>query len=218
MIVNNTWEINFSMQLVELVEPAVRDNRKLLVLDIDSTLVWADYQEVPGADTVLWVRKVPVWVKKRPGLDAFLAYCFANYDVAIWSAASKEYVQKIAEYLISGIAELTGVPRSWVFVMSGERCTQHYSFNQDNDNYRMYVLKKLQKIWTASKYKKYTRYNTLVVDDDSDTYLKNYGNAIPIAAYYGPSCDARDNDVELVRVQKILEAKRDIPNVRLSLK
>lgn len=66
MIVNNTWEINFSMQLVELVEPAVRDNRKLLVLDIDSTLVWADYQEVPGADTVLWVRKVPVWLRNDP--------------------------------------------------------------------------------------------------------------------------------------------------------
>ena len=57
---------------------------KLLVLDIDETLIFASDRSLSRpADFV-----GPYHVYKRPHLDTFLKSCLAWFDVGIWTASS----------------------------------------------------------------------------------------------------------------------------------
>ena len=86
-------------------------DRKLLVLDIDGTLVFAEYsaevsQEmlsvngkphftIPLDEDDLENRFGYIFVWKRPFVDDFLEWAFQNFDVAVWSASGKQYVSAI---------------------------------------------------------------------------------------------------------------------------
>jgi len=174
------------------------NQRKLLVLDLDSTLIWADFAHISGYDFNFTLKGQTIWVKKRPRLDDFLIEARKYYDVGVWSAAPKAYVTYIVEKLIPDA----------VFVMSGERCTDHAYFCPMGEKYR-HVIKKLSKIWDQ-RGNHYTRRNTVIVDDTPETYMLNYGNSIPIRAYVGG-----DEDTELVRVWSILNQVLPSGDVRL---
>ena len=175
--------------------------RKLLILDIDSTLVWAETTELKDYDTVLWLQDetLPVWVKKRPHVDELIEYIFTEYDIAVFSAGEYEYVRAVCRYLF--------VDRPLVFIMSAERCTLY--FTKQNLHSRI-TIKKLQKVWVCKKYKnKYRKNNTLILDDTAETYIKNHGNAIPIASYYGGK-----KDIELPRIILLLKTLVGVYDVR----
>lgn len=83
-------------------------DRKLLVLDIDGTLVFAEYDSWVDEELISLNGKphftiqfkdesdfISVW--KRPFLDEFLEWALNNFDVAIWSASGKEYVHAIVQ-------------------------------------------------------------------------------------------------------------------------
>lgn len=179
--------------------------RKLLILDLDSTIIWSDIKEIRDFDTTLWLRKgtLPVWIKKRPHLDKFIDYIFSEYDVGVFSAAEGEYVREICKYVLDD--------RPLVFIMSGERCTQHLWYSKSDHQHYNIIVKKLQKIWDAKRYKnKYTKSNTLILDDSPETYVKNRGNAIPIVPYTG----IQDTDVELLRTIDMLKILVNVVNVR----
>ncbi len=182
---------------MRLMEPAELPRRKLLVLDLDSTLIWSDFKYVPGYDFEFSIRGQKVWVKLRPGLETFLNEAQKHYDVGVWSAASKDYVRYIA---------LRILPKA-IFVMSGERCTDHVHFCPMGEKNR-YNIKKLSKIWNLRS-NHYTRRNTVIVDDTPETYRLNYGNSIPIRPYTGA-----DHDTELARIMSILWHILSTPDVR----
>ncbi len=177
------------------------NSRKLLVLDLDSTLIWSDFKETINYDFTIWVANCCIWIKTRPNLSIFLDYCFSHYDVGVWSAATREYVLKVVNYIFRG--------KSLKFIMSGERCTQHFWYDKLNHQYTNIVLKKLVKIWNVKKWH-YRKHNTLILDDNNETYLKNRGNAIPINAYLGGNIDN-----EFMRIIIILENVKNCPDVRL---
>jgi TFIIF-interacting CTD phosphatase-like protein len=165
--------------------------RKLLVLDLDSTLIWTDFREFPLFDTILDLPdRDLIWLKKRPFLKTFFDYCFTNYDVAVWSAGAADYVDAVCEYLFPD--------RHLIFIFSHERCTHHKGL----------ILKKLAKIWRV-KHWPYYRSNTLILDDTPETYLQNYGNAIPIRSYLGQEVDR-----ELLRVISLLKRLKLEDDVR----
>lgn len=140
-----------------------------------------------------------MWVKKRPGVDKFLAMCHPLYDLAVWSASSRPYIDAIVSHVI---------PYPLVFIYDGHRCTYHAHFDWNGDKSRM-NLKKLCKVWRLRRYH-YNRTNTLILDDDSETYMQNYGNSIPIAPYHGSDTD----DEELDRVTLILKTTHQVSDVR----
>jgi carboxy-terminal domain RNA polymerase II polypeptide A small phosphatase len=172
--------------------------RQLLVLDIDSTLVWSDAMPFPGFDFIITIQDHKFWVKKRPGLDQFLQQVRQDRDIAIWSYAREDYVQAIVSTIIDF---------PLVFVWSRKRCTEkiiHDEWKGGGLDGQHIVLKKLGKIWRRRQWNNvkntYTRKNTLILDDTPETYLQNYGNAIPIRAYEGKS-----NDSEFDRVVDLSE-------------
>jgi RNA polymerase II subunit A small phosphatase-like protein len=170
----------------------------LLILDIDGTLIYPEDYKLDDYDFSFYVYNSTIYVKKRPWLDEFLKLCFKHFQVAIWSASGKEYVDRVLENILAS-------DQKPVFVWSADRCTQVRS-RDGLSSYPTYVVKDLKKVWRR---KLYHRNQTLIVDDTSSTYSRNYGNAVPIKSYMG----AKD-DQELGRVWKLLFELKDCSNVR----
>lgn len=184
------------------------NHRKLLILDIDGTLIFAEekaqlthMQIKQNHHFELDEGSILVW--KRPGLDEFLEWSFEHYDIGIWSASGSEYVHSILNHVIADHL------RSKIkFIWTSMRCTRHYQ-QRSLDTYAIPItIKRLSKLWKKKRdisdnpdsVNSYNRRNTLIIDDTPTTYRTNYGNAIPIMSYTGSLTDS-----ELPRVQHLLQ-------------
>jgi RNA polymerase II subunit A small phosphatase-like protein len=174
--------------------------KRLIVLDLDETLIhtesvpeeWAkhlDYDfKFKGIGESLF------YTKKRSFLDEFLDFSFKNFDVAIWTAAGKDYAKNIIKGI--GLEE-----RDLSFLYTQENCT--IRLNLDFSNY--YGIKDLKKV---KKYG-YSLEQTLIIDDVRETAVNNYGNLILIKEFTGDS-----DDTELLKLINYLEKIKDEPNYR----
>jgi hypothetical protein len=85
-----------------------QSQRRLLVLDMNNVLVYRAY--APGLDepdkdprikdlldSAALLGKHYTW--KRPGLDEFVDYCLRHFDVAVWSSAQRENVDRLCEFV-----------------------------------------------------------------------------------------------------------------------
>jgi TFIIF-interacting CTD phosphatase-like protein len=68
-------------------------NQKLLVLDLDETLIHTSYSPILGME--FKAKKGLFYLYERPYLKRFLDECRVGYNLAIWSASKSEYVQWI---------------------------------------------------------------------------------------------------------------------------
>lgn len=174
-------------------------SKKLLVLDLDSTLIYSEtYQCTKQYDFFGLVKTINTFprvtqligVVKRKGLDDFLEYCFSHYDVLIWSASDRGYINFLLENILKPHMRPKDV---WCF----RRCGQ-----KDE-----YITKPLKKVWRRKSWS-YKRTGTLVVDDNRRTYVHNRGNAVPINPFKGK------HDNELLRIRGLLMIIKDEPDVR----
>ncbi|CAF0947256.1 unnamed protein product [Adineta steineri] len=191
------------------------NQKKLLVLDLDGTLIFAEekveliYMQVEQRhDFELEDGSILVW--KRPDIDEFLEWCFEHYDIGIWSASGSEYVHSVLSHIIPG-----HLRAKVKFIWTSTRCTRKYQ-QRGLDTYSVPItLKKLKKIWRRNRSHSpnsvaiYNRRNTLIVDDTPVTYRTNYGNAIPIISYTGNSKDS-----ELKRIKNLLDLLLSSNDVR----
>ena len=174
--------------------------RKLLVLDLDldHTFIYPSDTPLTSYDFTITVRGATYWIKRRPHLDQFLNEADDNYDLMLWSASESEYVHKIVDKILPPHL-------SFVYIYTADRCTTKWS--QFSDYPHPYVIKDLKKVWRRKNH--YTKKNTLVLDDTPKTYMRNYGNVIPIDGYYG------GEDQELLRVLELLDKYESSQNVRV---
>lgn len=193
-------------------------DKPLLILDLDGTLIdtTVNVKHDPDnePDLIYYDNQDVFRVWKRPYLDDFLDWAFDYFYVAIWSAASEDYVKMI-------IDELKPEGREFEFVWSSKRCNYRYHFTGGNDeigiSLRYTVIKNLKKVWRLKdigvipKRRKYSKYRTLIIDDTPSTYLKNYGNAVPIEAYNLTF----KNDEELLRIKQLLMYLLPLNNFRI---
>jgi TFIIF-interacting CTD phosphatase-like protein len=156
-------------------------DRPLLILDLDETLIH-------GAASVLHrpadFRIGPYHIYKRPHLDTFLSTVGQLYDLAIWSSASADYVEGIAQVLSSVVGE-------WQFVWSRERCVTR----MHPESLEQCILKDLRKVKRLG----YDLNRVLIVDDTRHKVSRNYGNAIYVREFLGT-----DEDDDLVRLAPFL--------------
>ncbi len=64
--------------------------KRLLVLDIDETLLHSTYEDLKREPDFFFKERR---VYLRPHLQEFMRFCFNNYDVAIWTAAKADYAR-----------------------------------------------------------------------------------------------------------------------------
>jgi RNA polymerase II subunit A small phosphatase-like protein len=75
------------------IEISPENKRKLLVLDLDETLIHTSYAPILGAE--LKAKRGYFYLYERPYLKEFLDHYSAVYDLAIWSASKADYVRWI---------------------------------------------------------------------------------------------------------------------------
>ena len=160
--------------------------KKLLLLDIDETLVYSTENALERSCD-FQVEQYFVYV--RPYLDKFLNIGSENYDIAIWTSSSELYAEAI-------LAEIIPFNIDLKFVFSREQCTQKFHESDFTYSYTK-NLKKLKK-------RGYQLENVLMIDDTPRKLEKNYGNLIIVKEYKGDL-----DDDELIMLSHYL---RDIAN------
>lgn len=152
-----------------------------IILDIDNTLLHTietnkhkkmningNYQIIRDKDFVIYL---------RPGLEEFLNYLFTNYNVAIWSAGTKDYVDYIVKKVILNNSN-TSQDRKIDFVFSLKHCEQSMKMNIKDEN----CFKNLKYIWSNKSIpvviQYYNKLNTLLIDDLYDNCKNQWDNVI----------------------------------------
>lgn len=171
-----------------------------IVLDIDGTLIEASVAS-RKAEAVIY----------RPFYQEFIDFCFDSPDisgVSIWTAGSKGWVDEVFTE-----EEQT----RFDFVYTGLNCSLERICGGGLWNVDWRTTKPLAKIYKSEKNKllgyKYTKHNTIIIDDTATTFQQNYGNAVLIRRYKGGETD-RELKKLMSFLPTIVEEIKSIGSVR----
>lgn len=202
----------------ELIQDSPYNTGKLLILDLDGTLVYVvnsretdeikperepdftftDQEHLSDSDRSSENKVTTYYGWKRPGLDEFLSWCIQNVTLGFWTAATPSY----AEEVLRAILPIGFTP---FLVYTEPQCT----FRAKGK--KTLTVKRLKKIWGHTSRPKYgfRKEHILVVDDTPSTYMHNYGNALPIVSWYGDT-----DDTALYEIWQQVEECLPLRNVR----
>jgi TFIIF-interacting CTD phosphatase-like protein len=158
-----------------------------IILDLDETLLSSvtlqDISEIPHgvfqkrSKTLSFENMDDYYlVFKRPHLQEFLSFIFKNFNVSVWSAASKDYVMFIIENILLKDDKRRQVPnRKLDYVLFSHHCEiSELLYGSPKD---------LSFFWEFIKDYNYNPTNTLIVDDLDDVVKVQNCNAIQIANF-----------------------------------
>jgi len=160
----------------------LREDKKLLVLDIDYTLF--DHRSVAEAG----------WELMRPFLHEFLEAAYQHYDIAIWSATNMKWIEEKMKLL--GCS--TNSNYKLAFYVDSRAM-----ISIQTEKYGIVEVKPLGVIW--GKYSQYSSKNTIMFDDLRRNFLMNPQNGLKIRPFREAHKN-RTTDKELVGLAKYLEA------------
>jgi RNA polymerase II subunit A small phosphatase-like protein len=166
-------------------------NSRLLILDLDETLIFGTEEKLHRAEDF---RVGPYFVYKRPGLDRFIDFALMHFGVAVWTASSADYADESVRRTFGDAGRLK-------FVWSRERCTRK-RHPELSESYWVKDLKKVRRLG-------YSLEHVVVVDDTSRKLERSYGNHVCIIPFEGDPADT-----ELARLESYLFLLKDVPNIR----
>ncbi|KAG0008469.1 hypothetical protein BGZ80_003396 [Entomortierella chlamydospora] len=167
---------------IDIMNP-LRSGKKLLVLDLDYTLIDCKALNNPLIDVM------------RPGLHDFLAVCYEHYDIVIWSQTS----WRALEAKVTTIGLLTHPDYKISFVM--DISTMFSVMSQRDGKPFKHQVKALDIIW--SKFPQYNARNTIHIDDLSRNFAMNPRSGLKIGAFKNGAI-SRHTDRELYHLARYL--------------
>jgi TFIIF-interacting CTD phosphatase-like protein len=149
-------------------------NKPNIFLDLDQTIISAeDLSEFNPKKHKSRMKKFKYYymdndyvIFERPGLQIFLDYLFANFNVSVWTAASKDYALFIIENIV--LAKNKNRKIDYIFF------SYHCDLSKDYKNH----TKDLRLLWKVYKFNKFNKYNTLIIDDYDEVYETQPNNCI----------------------------------------
>jgi TFIIF-interacting CTD phosphatase-like protein len=175
-----------------------------IFLDLDQTLISAEASEEHDFDKYKEKSKKFSFedmdsyyiIFARPGLQKFLTYLFDNFNVSIWTAASKDYAVFIIDKLI-----LKDHPdRKLDFIL--------FSYHCDISYHKKDSSKDLSMLWDVYKLKGYNKDNTIILDDYSEVYQTQPNNCV-IAIPFNFTKNNSENDDFLIKLIPELEKMKN---------
>ena len=160
--------------------------KKCIVLDLDESLVRTSSSS-KGFESLsedaqkraykLYMNEEMMWGVRRPYLEEFFDYCFANFEVGVWSAGDDSYVKMLCDQLF---VKKNHKP---LFVWGRSKC---FKFKDE-------YLKPLERIF--EEFPHIDRHNTLIIDDKESMIRYNEENHIRIPPYTpsAKTADRHDN-------------------------
>ena len=148
--------------------------KKNFLLDLDLTLICAEpLQEYNKKKHREKAKKFEYTnmedyyiIFKRPHLDEFLDYIFTNFNVSIWTAASKDYALFIIDKIIINNNKNRKI--DWVF----------FSYHCDISKKIKKGSKNLSMLWDFYKINTFSIENTFIIDDNDEVYETQPNNTI----------------------------------------
>lgn len=181
------WEAQYGMpppphplsQYLLPPNPPELRKRKCLVLDLDETLVHSSFKPIPNPDFVISIELEgvihKVYVRKRPGVDAFLQHCGQRFEVVVFTASLAKYADPLLDILDKDKNVHARLFR--------EACVQHYG------NY----VKDLTHLGRPLEH-------SVIIDNSPFSYMFQPDNAIPVTSWFNDR-----NDRELYTLMPILD-------------
>ena len=166
-------------------------NRKLLILDLDETLIFAS--ETP-LERPADFHAGQYHVYRRPWVSEFLAFAHENFEVAAWTSSSPSYAEAVVPNLF---------PRDYPlsFVWNRRRCTTVF----DAETHEHIHVKDLRKV----KRRGYRLESVIMLDDTPEKLMRHYGNHLRLAPFTGDPLDR-----ELLDIQPFLLHLSEQDNIR----
>lgn len=169
-----------------------RPGKKLLVLDIDYTLI--DHKSTVERPMEM----------ARPFLHSFLSAVYEHYDIAIWSATSMKWVELKMQEM--------GVLGHDAFDVSFMLCSRSM-ITCLTRKYGAKSCKPLQRIWRDEVFDgRYTPTNTIMLDDCGRNFVMNSQNGLKIRPYRNCHTN-RATDSELAKLARYLLAIGSLPSL-----
>jgi len=160
--------------------------KKLLVLDLDETLVHSSFKPIPNPDFIIPVeiedQVHKVYVLKRPGVDQFLQRVGPLYEVVVFTASLSKYADPVLDLLDS------------------TRVVHHRLFREACTNYKGNFVKDMSRLGRDIK-------KVLIIDNSPSSYMFHPENAIPCESWYDD-----ENDTELLDLLPLLETLTKVDN------
>ena len=127
----------------------------------------------------------------RPGLQKFLDFLFANFNVSVWTAASKDYALFIIDHFM-----LTNDKRELDFVLFDHHC--------DISEDQVGEIKKISLLWSLFNMVGYTRSNTLIIDDNIEDVYNHQPSSVVKCSQFVFSDDKSEEDDYFERLMPLL--------------
>lgn len=154
---------------------------KLLILDLDGTLIYTELLNIHNENTTLDTFIIKddnenrYLVKERPFLRKFIHEANKLYNLGVWTASKKCYADAIISNIFDGIT------------LEIQYSENHCKKQIDQKNNIAHIIKPISKILDVDK--TYNPKNVLVVDDNVTTFSENPNNAIHIDSWKGEDDD-----------------------------
>jgi len=127
---------------------------------------------------------------ERPYLQQFLTFVFKNFDVSVWTAASKDY----ALFIIEKIIIAGNKDRKLDYIFFSYHCGLSKKYKKDSS-------KELSILWNKYKLPGYNENNVVIFDDYFEDVHKNQKENCIIAKPF----EFKDKDSNKDKFLKILE-------------
>ena len=176
-------------------------NVRNIILDLDSTVINSlrpDEKQPKGfighvmKDEIDGIPEFIVY--ERPHLQKFLDFIFANFNVAVWTAASKDYAIFIVENIL-----LQNKPERKLKFLLFDYHTDLFAKNNE-------TLKDLNFVFKT--FPEFTEKNTIIVDDNHEVFSNQMENSYPIPAFEVVRKEAINDKELLYLIEKLKTRSR----------
>ena len=176
-----------------------------IVWDLDNTLISA----VPTEEFPFWDSDVQKRIRalgkpydmdgyyviyERPGLQKFLDWVFAHFNVSIWTAATKDYCTFICKEILVQRKKKRKI--CWTFFS--------YHRKMSSKRYGGKSPKDLRMLWDVYRLPGFGPRNTVIVDDHPDVYKAQPDNCVHCPEF--ETLEGGEKDDYIPKLRKGMEA------------
>lgn len=172
---------------INIINP-LREGKRLLVLDLDYTIV--DTKPLTSGS-------LPPAECARPGLHEFLEAVYPFYDICIWSQTTWVWLEaKLVEL------GMVGSTRAYEISFVLDKTCMFTVFSERNGKPYSHHVKPLQIIW--NKFPQFSAKNTVHVDDLSRNFALNPDEGLKIHAFKHAHAEQAQADRELEKLARYM--------------
>ncbi|KAF9261389.1 HAD IIID h [Marasmius fiardii PR-910] len=182
---------------VNIIHP-LREGKKLLVLDLDYTIL--DTKPLTSGS-------LPPAECARPGLHEFLEAVYPHYDICIWSQTSWVWLEtKLVEL------EMIGSSRNYHISFVLDKTSMFTVFSDRDGKQMQHHVKPLQIIW--NHFPQFDASNTIHIDDLSRNFALNPQSGLKIGAFKNAHTPQSLADQELWKLARYLVHIAGLPDFK----